>query len=233
MRRAVLACLVAFGLVAAACSSDDDDSAPPTAGGATQDGSTRDGGALDGSTPVADASGASDAAPDSVSPAPDAATLPLTVTSAAFADGAFIPKVHSCDGAGQSIPLAWSEAPDGTQSYAVVMRDLSLPGPDNYHWVIWDIPAATTSLPQGIANQATPPTPAGSKQTAWSFGPQAGYGNVCPPPGTPHDYELAVYAFPVAALPQAAVSMGPNEVDALIQTHKTAAGTIVGKYARE
>ncbi len=110
MRRAVLACLVAFGLVAAACSSDDDDGAPLTAGGTTQDAPTRDGGALDGSTPAAnDASGASDAAPDSVSPAPDAAALPLTVTSAAFADGAFIPKVHSCDGAGQSIPPARME----------------------------------------------------------------------------------------------------------------------------
>ncbi len=113
------------------------------------------------------------------------------------------------------------------------MRDLSLPGPDNYHWVIWDIPAATTSLPQGIANQATPPTPAGAKQTARSFGSQVGYGNVCPPPGTPHDYELSVYAFSVAALPQATVSMGPNEVDALIQANKTAAGSIAGKYARE
>ena len=195
----------------------------------------KDGGVpLDGSTPAEGAAGASDAAPDSASPATDAATLPVTVTSAAFADGAFIPKEHSCDGAGQSIPLAWTNAPDGTQSYAVVMRDLSLPGENNYHWVIWDIPAATTSLPQGIAPQATrPPTPAGSEQTAWSFGAQVGYGNVCPPAGTTHDYQLSVYSFSAAALPQAAVSMSPNEVDALIQAHKTAAGSIVGKYARE
>ena len=169
MRRAVLPCPVAFGLVAAACSSDDDAIAPLTAGGATQDGSTRDAGARDGSTPAADASGASDAASDSASPAPDAAAAPLTVTSAAFAHGAFIPKVHSCDGAGQST----------------------------------------------------------------RFGPLAGSGNEWRPPGTPHDYEVSVYAFSVPALPQAALSMGPSEVDALVRAHTTAAGNILGKYARE
>jgi Raf kinase inhibitor-like YbhB/YbcL family protein len=163
----------------------------------------------------------------------DAAVASLTVTSPAFTAGAFIPKVHSCNGAGESIPLAWSGAPEGTQSYAVVMRDLSLPGPNNYHWVIWDILAATTSLTQGIAKQAQPGTPAGAKQTAWSFGSAVGYGHVCPPAGSTHDYELSVYAFSTPTLPSAEYPASPNEVDAIIQANKTAAGSIVGKYTGE
>ena len=155
------------------------------------------------------------------------------MTSPAFAAGAIIPKVHSCDGGGESIPLAWSGAPSRTQSYAVVMRDLSLPGTSNYHWVIWDIPAGTTSLPQGIAKQAQPGTPAGAKQTAWSFGEQIGYGHMCPPIGTTHDYELSAYAFPTATLPPAGNPASPNEVDAMIQANKIAAGSVVGRYTRE
>jgi len=235
MRRAVLALIFGVGMAFAACSSEE----PGAGGGDAGTGGTpaRDASVTaDGSKPAPDGSAGADAATpkDAAAPPPpeDAAVSDLTVTSAAFTAGAFIPDVHSCDGAGASIPLAWTGAPNGTQSYAVVMRDLSLPGTGNYHWVLWDIPATTTSLPQGIAKQASPPTPAGSKQTAWSFGPSVGYGHMCPPSGTTHDYELSVYAFSVTNLPPAGDPSSPNQVDAIIQTYKTAAGSIVGKYTR-
>ena len=233
MRRAVLALIFGVGMAFAACSSEE----PGAGGGDAGTGGTpaRDASVTaDGSKPAPDGSAGAAASfgVAASAPAEDAAVSDLTVTSAAFTAGAFIPDVHSCDGAGASIPLAWTGAPNGTQSYAVVMRDLSLPGTGNYHWVLWDIPATTTSLPQGIAKQASPPTPAGSKQTAWSFGPSVGYGHMCPPSGTTHDYELSVYAFSVTNLPPAGDPSSPNQVDAIIQTYKTAAGSIVGKYTR-
>ena len=235
MRRLVLASIAVGVFGAAACSSDGDDVAPGNGG--TSGGPAQDGGfGPDGSSSSKDGSTGNDGPPTTDSgdakPNGDAATGTITVTSPAFAGGASIPKVHSCNGTGESIPLQWSGAPNGTQSYAVVMRDLSLPGANKYHWVIWDISGTTTSLPQGIAKQAQPPVPAGAKQTAWSFGAQVGYGHMCPPSGT-HEYELSVYALPVATLPSADPSMSPNEVDAAIQANKTAAGSIVGKYTHE
>ena len=235
MRKALLASMTAGVLVVAACSSGDDEVTPGnggTSGGTTQDAGGSSGvsnGPGNGSTEKDGSTPADSGAPG---PGGDAAVAPLTVTSPAFAAGASIPKVHSCDGAGESIPLQWSGAPNGTQSYAVVMRDVSLAGPNNYHWVIWDIPASVTSLAQGIAKQAQPPVPQGAKQTAWSFGPELGYGHMCPPSGT-HEYELTVYAFPTATLPSANDPTSPNQVDAIVQSHKTAAGSIVGKYTRE
>lgn len=233
MRRAVIVTITIGVFIAAACSSGDDDVTPRNGG--TSGGPGADSGlSPDGSSSGTDGSADKDGATTNDSGrSGDAAAGTLTVTSPAFAAGATIPNVHSCNGAGESIPLQWSGAPDGTRSYAVVMRDLSLPGDDNYHWVIWDIPAATTSLPQGITKQAQPPVPAGAKQTAWSFGAQLGYGHMCPPNGTTHDYELTVYAFPVATLPSASDPTSPNQVDAVIQANKTAAGSIVGKYTRE
>jgi Raf kinase inhibitor-like YbhB/YbcL family protein len=159
----------------------------------------------------------------------------MSLTSTAFKEGGAIPAAHSCDapgGTGKSIPLTWSGAPTGTQSFAVVMRDLSLAGSGNYHWVIWDIPAATTSLDEGIPNEAAPATPAGAKQTHWSFGEQFGYGHMCPPNGT-HDYELVVYAFTAATLPPAADPTSPNDVDAVIQANKTASASLTGKYTKQ
>lgn len=234
MQRPLLAWLLASLVAAAACSScsDDESSAndDPTkldAGSSTNDGATDSGTPTDG---VSDADADADADDSSASDW-DGSVGTLTVTSTAFTDGAFIPAAHSCGGAGTSIPIAWSGAPEGTQSYAVVMRDLSYVGPPgNYHWVIWDIPATTTSLPAGIEKSASPSSPAGAKQTQWSFGTQFGYGNMCPPSGETHDYQLSVYAFAVGTLPPAGNPTSPDAVDAIIQAQKRAQGSIVGKY---
>lgn len=223
MREVVLVLFVAAVLVLGGCSPDRNGALP-----LVDRGTVRDSGVLFDASSAANGGTTSE---DASSPAKDGAIAALTVTSPAFAGGASIPKVHSCDGAGESIPLAWSGAPKETRSYAVVMRDLSLPDANNYHWVLWDIPATTTSLPQGIAKMAEPPVPAGAKQAVWSFGAELGYGPMCPPSGT-HEYELSVYAFAMPTLPLANAPTSPNQVDALLQVHKTAAGSIVGTYTR-
>src|SRR5690349_14448918 len=52
---------------------------------------------------------------------------PLDVTSDAFDDGAAIPKQFTCSGDGISPPLAWSEGPEGTLSFALVVDDPDAP----------------------------------------------------------------------------------------------------------
>lgn len=231
---AVVSTLAAGFALTVGCSSNDDDaksSATNDGGnGSTGDGSTNpsDASTVDGGS---DGATGTDAASDA--DAEGGPGGPFTLTSAAFANGATIPATHALcpNGSGnQSPPLAWSNAPAGTQSYAIVMRDPDVAAPNNYHWVIWDIPVATTSLAAGVQAVANPPTPAGAKQTYWSFGSTYSYQGPCPP--NEHDYVFTIYSFATATIPVGAGETSPVAADAVIQANKTGSATLAGKYTQ-
>jgi len=219
--------------LAAACSSTNDDAGGSSSGmpagdaGPKADGSS---GGTDGA--IGDALAPQDSATDASSDA-DANVTPgtFTLTSTAFAASGSIPAIHTCNGTNVSPPLTWTDAPAGTQSYAVVMRDLSLGASPNYHWVIYDIPAATTSLPQNVDQTASPSVPAGAKQTYWSFGADYSYRGPCPPSGT-HDYQFTVYSFATATIPVGAPATDPAAQDVIIQANKTGSASLTGKYTQ-
>jgi Raf kinase inhibitor-like YbhB/YbcL family protein len=100
-----------------------------------------------------------------------------------------------CTSAGVSPQLSWSGAPDSTQSYAVSMYDPDAPtGSGFWHWVAWDIPADTTSLPTGAV------LPAGSVDGENDAG-TLGYTGPCPPEGDGvHHYQITVVALDVPTL---------------------------------
>jgi len=130
--------------------------------------------------------------------APAAPAMTLTVTG--FADGADIPVKFSqaapgaAPGEGTSPAIAWANVPAGTQTFVLNMRDLDVARnkgtEDQAHWVVWNIPAATTSLPEGV--------PKGSQRPDGSFqisatgpvyrGPGAGAN------GPRHHYMFEIYA---------------------------------------
>lgn len=234
--RTVVALVAATLLVASAACDSDDDPAPVGAGGDGGSSPTPDGGGDgDGSVPGRDSGGADDAGGGDGATNDDAKAGAMALTSSAFTAGGVIPAAHSCDGVGTSIPVAWSGAPAGTQSYAVVMRDLTnTNGGNNYHWVLWDIPATTTSLAAGVPKVASPDPPGGgAKQTNWSFGGEIGYGHMCPIAGPPtHEYELVVYAIPSATLPLAGAT-GPNAIHARIVAEASDSGSLKGSYTKQ
>ena len=92
---------------------------------------------------------------------------PFAITSAAFAQGEAIPAEQQCTaisgGLNVSPPLTWTPGPAGTQSYAIVMKDVGLPFT---HWVIWDIPSAVLNLPRGVENAFQPVNVTGAKALA-------------------------------------------------------------------
>ncbi|MBA7709640.1 hypothetical protein ES703_118562 [subsurface metagenome] len=59
---------------------------------------------------------------------PEEGKIALSVTSTAFQDGDKIPDNYTCQGQDISPPLAWSEPPEGTQSFALIMDDPDAPG---------------------------------------------------------------------------------------------------------
>ncbi|ROR55203.1 PBP family phospholipid-binding protein [Luteococcus japonicus] len=122
----------------------------------------------------------------------------MELASTSFADGERIDLMYAEEGAGgQNISpaLAWTDAPEGTKSFAVTIFDPDAPtGSGWWHWVAVDIPAEVTSLPEGAS------MPEGVREWVTDHG-YAGYGGPCPPPGPAHRYIHTVYALPFEELP--------------------------------
>lgn len=106
-----------------------------------------------------------------------------------------------CTGANTSPALSWTGAPAGTKSFAVTVYDPDAPtGSGWWHWVVYNIPATTTSLPTGAGDASKNLLPAGAVQGNTDFG-APGYGGACPPPGDKaHHYFITVYALNVDKL---------------------------------
>jgi len=87
--------------------------------------------------------------------------MALTMTIPSFANGGEIPKKFSCDGSDVSPELSWSGAPPGTKSFALIADDPDAPAGTWTHWVLFDLPAAVTGLPEGVtkAEQRRQPGP--------------------------------------------------------------------------
>ena len=145
----------------------------------------------------------------------------FTVSSPAFASCMPIPAEHTCDQKpfpqGTSFAFSWTAGPSGTQSYAVVFKDLAViartsPTDSNYnkgfHWVMWDIPTTTTMLPASMKPGHLYPDIPGARQ--WSnFNDYAFFGP-CPnfDPATAAIYD-DTYAIVVYALPFGKSSISP------------------------
>ncbi|AWQ19500.1 kinase inhibitor [Pantoea ananatis] len=125
----------------------------------------------------------------------------MRVYSQDLHDGDKMPEKHVFNGMGYqgdnlSPHLAWEDAPEGTKSFVITCFDPDAPtGSGWWHWVVANIPAETTSLPQG-AGSGKAALPAGALQTRTDFG-QAGYGGAAPPAGETHRYIFSVHALDV------------------------------------
>jgi Raf kinase inhibitor-like YbhB/YbcL family protein len=115
----------------------------------------------------------------------------MQITSTAFAEGRPIPGQYTCSGSDVSPPLQWTGAPAGAESFAIIADDPDAPTGIWVHWVIYDLPPATTSLAENAPQ--LPELPGGARQGINDFG-KIGYNGPCPPPGKPHHYHFKIYA---------------------------------------
>lgn len=74
----------------------------------------------------------------------------FTLVSSAFAHGAQIPSKYTCDGANISPQLSWSDAPQATKSFALIVDDPDAPAKTWVHWVVFNIPATIAQLPEDV-----------------------------------------------------------------------------------
>jgi len=131
------------------------------------------------------------AGPISLAMAQGAGKMAFAISSSSFPDGADIPKKFTCDGADVSPELSWTEPPPGTQSFTLIADDPDAPSGTWTHWVLFDLPAATTSLAEGVSK--IDELPGGERQGRNDFR-KIGYNGPCPPPGKPHRYFFKLYA---------------------------------------
>jgi len=105
-----------------------------------------------------------------------------------------------CEGANVSPHLAWSGAPAGTRSFAVMAYDPDAPtGSGWWHWTAFNLPADVSGIATGASGEGK--LPQGAVQGRTDFG-MSGYGGACPPVGHGlHRYQFTVYALSVDKLP--------------------------------
>jgi Raf kinase inhibitor-like YbhB/YbcL family protein len=146
--------------------------------------------------------------------------LTFVLSSTAFATGEAIPARYTCDGEDAIPPLAWSGAPAGTRAFALIMDDPDAPGGTWVHWVLFNLPATATALPESEASGVQGRTNAG----------EGGYGGPCPPPGKPHRYYFKLYAVDgPLSLRRGATKA---DVERAMEGHVLASAQLMGTYAR-
>lgn len=156
--------------------------------------------------------------------------MTLTLTSDAFADGGEIPSKYTCQGDDISPPLQWSGVPQQARSLVLIVDDPDAPDPAAprmtwVHWLLYNLPAGTDGLPQGVRSSALPPgTLEGVND--WK---RTGYGGPCPPIGR-HRYFFKLYALD-ATLPDL---VHPNKaaLERGMQGHVVGQATLMGTYQK-
>ena len=151
----------------------------------------------------------------------------LSMSSPVFQEGQRVPAKYTCQGQDISPPLAWSEPPTETRSFALIMDDPDAPGGVFTHWVLFNIPPDSHGLPEAVPVQAR--LSSGALQGNNDFG-KIGYGGPCPPPGHPHRYQFTLYASDQTLDLKAGASK--KQVLNAIQGHILAQAQLTGTYQR-
>jgi Raf kinase inhibitor-like YbhB/YbcL family protein len=155
---------------------------------------------------------------------------PFVLTSSAFAEDGPIEEKYRCTGENVTPPLEWTCGPEGTKSYALTqIHD----GSQTLHWVLFNVPASVSELPEDVERAAMPAVPAGAAQVKPNVDGSTWYGYSGPcPGGANHSYTYFVYALDVPTLP--GITSESNVVDAgdAVKEHQLAVATLTGTASK-
>jgi len=157
--------------------------------------------------------------------------MALKLTSTAFAHEGTIPEIHTCEGRDISPPLAWSGVAQHAKSLVLIVDDPDAPDPAApratfVHWVLYNLPAAVSGLPEGAEAAVLPP----GARVGTNDWRRTAYGGPCPPIGR-HRYFFKLYALD-AALPESGAATKAAVLEAM-RGHVVAEGQLVGTYQKQ
>jgi Raf kinase inhibitor-like YbhB/YbcL family protein len=123
--------------------------------------------------------------------------MALRLHSKSFEHLGKIPRRYTCEGEDVSPPLAWTDPPEKTRSFALIVDDPDAPDPEApkmtwVHWILYNLPVELRGLEEAIA-PARLPEDALEGRNDWK---RTGYGGPCPPIGR-HRYFHRLYALDV------------------------------------
>jgi Raf kinase inhibitor-like YbhB/YbcL family protein len=153
----------------------------------------------------------------------------MRLTSPSFEAGGEIPRRHTCQGPDLSPALEWADVPAGAKTLALVVDDPDAPDPAApkmiwVHWVVFDIPATASGLPEGAG--AGLPSGARAAKNDWG---RLTWGGPCPPVGR-HRYFFKLYALDTRLPPDRVSTKG--ELETAMQGHVLASAQLMGTYAK-
>jgi Raf kinase inhibitor-like YbhB/YbcL family protein len=156
--------------------------------------------------------------------------MTLELSSSAFSEGGIIPSKYTCEGDDVSPPLQWSGAPQNTRSFALIVDDPDAPDPAApkmvyVHWVVADIPASVSSLPENASKSGMP----GGSVTGLNDWKKTEYGGPCPPIGR-HRYFFKLYALDSAL--DGLSSPTKKDIEAAIDGHVLTQAQLMGTYQK-
>jgi Raf kinase inhibitor-like protein, YbhB/YbcL family len=149
------------------------------------------------------------------------ATMSLTLTSDAFANGQSIPAKYSCVGKNISPAITWDEPPAGTKSFALIVDDPDAPMGTWVHWVLFNLPANARSLQENADSSAM----SAGKNSSGNLR----YDGPCPPSGT-HRYYFKLYALDTTIGLQPGATK--EQVLKEMKGHILAQGELMGTFSK-
>jgi len=164
--------------------------------------------------------------PPSAPPEEGGEAVGFQLTSSAFASGEMIPPEYSCDGEDISPPLVWSDPPEDTQSFALIVDDPDAPLGAWVHWVLYNLPAGTRGLPQGVPPDSELPDGSRQGENNWR---RLGYDGPCPTGGT-HNYSFRLHALDTVL--DLAAGATKEQLLQAMEGHILAQAELKGRYAR-
>jgi Raf kinase inhibitor-like YbhB/YbcL family protein len=168
---------------------------------------------------------------------PSPTPQPITVTSPTLVAGQAVPRQHTPDGRNDSPALTWTGLPAATRELMVFCEDPDVGNPPPFvHWVVYNIPATATGLPEALPidpSAPMPPSLAGARQGLSGFRRPI-YRGPAPPPGRPHSYHFVVYALdrPIVQKP-GTPPMTRAELLEAATGHIVGRGELVATYERK
>jgi Raf kinase inhibitor-like YbhB/YbcL family protein len=154
----------------------------------------------------------------------------LILTSTAFAPNGSIPSKYTCEGADTSPPLEWFGVPKDAQTFALIVDDPDAPDPAKpqrvyVHWVVYNIPANITKLPENAAKAGLP---SGAIQGLNDWKKET-YGGPCPPIGR-HRYFFKLYALDTV-LGQL-LNPTKSQLEKAMEEHLVDSAELIGTYQK-
>jgi Raf kinase inhibitor-like YbhB/YbcL family protein len=152
--------------------------------------------------------------------------MTFKITSLEFGEGQPLPRRFTCDGMDISPPLNWKNDPAGTISFTLVVNDPDAPAGGWVHWLLFNIPAETRQLAEGIPAEKVLPDGTLQGRNSWH---QVRYGGPCPPSGI-HHYYFKLYALDCKMKMEGEVER--REIKYCLQGHILVQTQLMGIYSR-